>query len=200
MYHWNTRVFGRIRGLIRIYIYMYTRIKKSFVYVYRKKGGDRWFHCARCIDSLHDYHSRGMINRVAKARLAANCVKYTIDRNWFEHLAWIDETSSKFRDVQRKLEASRWNCHGKWSVRVKGKGWGAVLAGDETKKQRKRDTVEEVIFRKVYRRFIFKRRKRREQMEISIGIWSGTITSILINWNSKGKKDWKENNFDVKAV
>lgn len=81
MYHWNTRVFGRIRGLIRIYIYMYTRIKKSFVYVHRKKGGDRWFHCARCIDSLHDYHSRGMINRVAKARLAANCVKYTIDRN-----------------------------------------------------------------------------------------------------------------------
>lgn len=37
-------------------------------------------------------------------------------------------------------------------------------------------------------------------MEISIGIWSGTITSIVINWNSKEKKDWKENNFDVKAV
>lgn len=56
---------------------------------------------------------------------------------------------------------------------LKGRGEGPPLAGDETKKQRKRDTVEEVIFRKVYRRFIFKRRKRRrlgEQMEISIGI------------------------------
>lgn len=138
------------------------------------------------------------LQRRALPQITSNIRSIEIDSS-----IWLDETSSKFRDVQRKLEASRWNCHGKWSVRVKGKGWGAVLAGDETKKQRKRDTVEEVIFRKMYRRFIFKRRKRRrlgEQMEISIGIWSGTITSIVINWNSKEKKDWKENNFNVKAV